>query len=111
MMYNPRWLAVVVGGGGRWTRRRTRICAGYNPTWLSVVVGGGWRWLVVVGGRRGEGRRRREQYGRGGRRLVLGITRGGSRWLLEVVGGGWRWLQLIREEDEEDEENEDFYMV
>ncbi|XP_068989201.1 uncharacterized protein [Neodiprion pinetum] len=120
--YNPRW-SVVVGGGRRWTRRRTRKTrrtrwtrrtrnsARHKSRWLSVVVGGGWRWLEVVGGGRDEGRGIREQDGRGGRRLVLGITRGGWRWSLEVVGGGRRWLQLIEEVDEEDEENEDFCTV
>nr|XP_046477670.1 uncharacterized protein LOC124216777 [Neodiprion pinetum] len=31
----------------RWWRRM-RIYARYNPKWLAVVVGGGWRWLEVV---------------------------------------------------------------
>nr|XP_046475672.1 uncharacterized protein LOC124215865 [Neodiprion pinetum] len=80
---------------------RMRICAQYNPRWLAVVAGGGWGWLVVVGGGRGGGRgRQEEQGGRGGQGFVLGITQDGHEWLLKVVGGAWRWSEVYDEEDD-----------
>ncbi|XP_068990829.1 uncharacterized protein [Neodiprion pinetum] len=55
------------------------IYSGYNPRWLAVVVGGGWRWLEVVGGGRGGGRGRLgEQGGQGRQGFVLGKSVNGT---------------------------------